>query len=50
MKEDVEKTLKAKEETIVEVELTSVQKRYYRAIFEKNTGFLYRGMKVDRYS
>ena len=31
------------EETIVEVTLTSHQKKYYKAIYEKNTKFLYRG-------
>lgn len=36
MKEDVEKSIAAKEETIIEVELTSVQKKYYRAILERN--------------
>ena len=36
MKEDVEKSLKPKEETIVEVELTNIQKKYYRGILEKN--------------
>ena len=36
LKENVETTLKAKEETIIEVELTTLQKKYYRAIFEKN--------------
>jgi chromodomain-helicase-DNA-binding protein 7 len=45
VKEDVEKSLPPKEETIVEVELTSVQKKYYRAIYEKNTSFLFRGSK-----
>ena len=34
MKEDVEKDIPSKEETIVEVELTPVQKRWYRAILE----------------
>lgn len=43
VKEDVEKTLPPKEETIVEVELTTVQKQWYRAIYERNTSFLYRG-------
>ncbi|KAH7482156.1 hypothetical protein KRP22_009845 [Phytophthora ramorum] len=43
MKEDVEKSLAPKEETIVEVELTVLQKQYYRAIYEKNTEFLSRG-------
>ena len=45
MKADVEKSVPPKEETIVEVELTSLQKQYYRAIYEKNTGFLNRGAK-----
>ncbi|KUF97119.1 hypothetical protein AM588_10009279 [Phytophthora nicotianae] len=43
MKEDVEKSLAPKEETIIEVELTVLQKQYYRAIYEKNTEFLSRG-------
>ncbi|CAI5728296.1 unnamed protein product [Hyaloperonospora brassicae] len=45
MKEDVEKSLAPKEETIIEVELTVLQKQYYRAIYEKNTEFLSRGGK-----
>jgi hypothetical protein len=40
LKEDVEKSLAPKEETIVEVELTGIQKQYYRAILEKNFNFL----------
>jgi len=43
LKEDVEKNLAAKEETIVEVELTNTQKKFYRAILEKNFEFLYKG-------
>merc|ERR1712083_701019 len=43
MKEDVEKSLKPKEETIVEVELTNIQKKYYRAILERNFSFLNKG-------
>jgi len=43
LKEDVEKTLAPKEETIVEVELTNIQKKYYRAILEKNFSFLTKG-------
>ena len=34
LKEDVEKTIANKEETIIEVELTPIQKFYYRAILE----------------
>uniref|UniRef100_A0A7S2K935 Uncharacterized protein n=1 Tax=Leptocylindrus danicus TaxID=163516 RepID=A0A7S2K935_9STRA len=40
LKEDVEKSVPPKEETVIEVELTSVQKKFYRALFEKNVGFL----------
>lgn len=29
-----------KEETIIDIELTTLQKRYYRAIYERNIGFL----------
>lgn len=39
MKDDVE-SIPVKEETIVEVELTMIQKRFYRAILEKNMDFL----------
>ena len=40
LKEDVEKDLPAKEETIIKVELTTLQKKYYRALYEKNYEFL----------
>uniref|UniRef100_G1NF51 Chromodomain helicase DNA binding protein 7 n=1 Tax=Meleagris gallopavo TaxID=9103 RepID=G1NF51_MELGA len=43
LKEDVEKNLAPKEETIIEVELTNIQKKYYRAILEKNFAFLSKG-------
>lgn len=43
MKEDVEKSIPPKEETLIEVELTSLQKQYYRAILEKNREFLNKG-------
>uniref|UniRef100_A0A3Q1BB71 Chromodomain helicase DNA binding protein 7 n=1 Tax=Amphiprion ocellaris TaxID=80972 RepID=A0A3Q1BB71_AMPOC len=43
LKEDVEKNLAPKEETIIEVELTNIQKKYYRAILEKNFSFLSKG-------
>jgi len=39
MKDDVE-SIPVKEETIVEIELTMIQKRFYRAILEKNIEFL----------
>uniref|UniRef100_A0A665X937 Chromodomain helicase DNA binding protein 8 n=1 Tax=Echeneis naucrates TaxID=173247 RepID=A0A665X937_ECHNA len=40
LKEDVEKNLAPKQETIIEVELTDIQKKYYRAILERNFSFL----------
>lgn len=43
LKDDVEKSLAPKEETIVEVELTNIQKKYYRGILEQNFSFLQKG-------
>jgi SNF2 family DNA or RNA helicase len=43
VKEDVEKSIPPKEETIIDVELTTMQKKYYRAIFERNRSFLNMG-------
>jgi hypothetical protein len=40
VKEDVAKDIPSKEETLIDVELTSIQKQYYRAIFEHNHAFL----------
>ena len=40
VKEDVAKDIPEKSETVIDVELTAVQKQYYRAIFEKNHSFL----------
>jgi hypothetical protein len=45
LKEDVEKSVPPKEETLIEVELTSLQKQYYRALYEKNVQFLHRNKK-----
>lgn len=45
MKEDVAKKIPAKEETVIEVELTLLQKQYYRAVLEKNRTFLNAGCK-----
>lgn len=44
MKEHVEKSIPPKEETIIDIELTTLQKTYYRAIYEKNRDFLARGV------
>ncbi|CAD5206696.1 unnamed protein product [Bursaphelenchus okinawaensis] len=43
LKEDVEKTLQPKEETIIEVQLSNIQKKYYRAILERNFTHLLKG-------
>ena len=40
LKEDVEDSVPPKEETRVKVELTNTQKRYYRALYEKNLNML----------
>ncbi len=45
VKEDVEKALPPKEETILEVTLTPIQKKFYKAIYERNTSFLFKGAK-----
>ncbi|GAB6030490.1 hypothetical protein CHUAL_007354 [Chamberlinius hualienensis] len=47
LKEDVEKSLAPKEETIIEVELTNIQKKYYRAILERNFSFLAKGTSAS---
>ncbi|KAG7271939.1 hypothetical protein CRUP_007710 [Coryphaenoides rupestris] len=47
LKEDVEKNLAPKQETIIEVELTDVQKKYYRAILERNFAFLSMGVNSN---
>ena len=45
LKEDVEKSVPPKEETVIEVELTVAQKQYYRALYEKNVKFLHKNKK-----
>jgi superfamily II DNA or RNA helicase len=47
VKEDVEKSLPNKEETILEVSLTPIQKTFYKAIYERNTSFLFKGAKAS---
>jgi SNF2 family DNA or RNA helicase len=47
VKEDVEKSLPRKEETILEVSLTPIQKTFYKAIYERNTSFLFKGAKPN---
>lgn len=45
LKEDVEKSVPPKEETLIECELTVVQKKWYRALYEKNVQFLHKNKK-----
>ena len=45
VKEDVEKSMPPKTETILEVSLTPSQKKFYKAIYERNTSFLFKGAK-----
>ncbi|GKZ01523.1 hypothetical protein MPSEU_001102900 [Mayamaea pseudoterrestris] len=45
LKEDVEKSVPPKEETLIEIEMTMMQKQYYRALYEKNVGFLHKTKK-----
>eukprot|EP00601_Ochromonadales_sp_CCMP2298_P021910 CAMPEP_0173321264 /NCGR_PEP_ID=MMETSP1143-20121109/29311_1 /TAXON_ID=483371 /ORGANISM="non described non described, Strain CCMP2298" /LENGTH=703 /DNA_ID=CAMNT_0014264991 /DNA_START=1 /DNA_END=2108 /DNA_ORIENTATION=+ len=45
VKEDVAKDIPPKEETIIDVELTTMQKQYYRAIFEHNQAFLMQNLR-----
>jgi SNF2 family DNA or RNA helicase len=47
VKEDVETSLPPKEEIILEVSLTPIQKKYYKAIYERNTAFLFKGAKAS---
>ncbi|RKP00448.1 hypothetical protein CXG81DRAFT_13223, partial [Caulochytrium protostelioides] len=43
LKEDVEKSIPVKEETVIEVELTTLQKKWYRSILERNFSWLKQG-------
>jgi superfamily II DNA or RNA helicase len=48
LKEEVAgNSIPPKEETIIECELTSTQKQYYRAVYERNRSFLYAGCKSN---
>ena len=48
MKEDVETKLPPREETLVEIQLTTLQKQFYKAIYEKNTEVLMQKTNVGR--
>jgi len=45
LKEEVEDTIPPLQETVIDVELTTTQKAYYRAIYERNRSFLCRGLQ-----
>ena len=45
VKEYMEKSLPPKEETILDVSIIPIQKTYYKAIYEKNTSFLFKDAK-----
>ena len=47
LKEDVEKSIPPKEEVLVELEMTDMQKQYYKALLDKNRQFLCRGAKAQ---
>ena len=47
LKEDVEKSIPLKSETIIEVEMTDMQRAYYKAIIERNFLFLRQGAKSN---
>ena len=43
MKEDVEKSIPPLQETIIDIEMTTLQKTLYRALYEKNKNMLNKG-------
>jgi chromodomain-helicase-DNA-binding protein 7 len=44
MKEDVEQSIPPLQETIIDVEMTNMQKTIYRALYEKNKSMLIKGL------
>lgn len=44
MKEDVEQSIPPLQETIIDVEMTNIQKTIYRALYEKNKAMLVKGL------
>jgi chromodomain-helicase-DNA-binding protein 7 len=43
MKEDVEQSIPPLQETIIDIEMTNLQKTIYRALYERNKGMLTKG-------
>ena len=46
MKEDVEQSIPPLQETIIDVEMTNIQKTIYRALYEKNKNMLVKGISA----
>jgi chromodomain-helicase-DNA-binding protein 7 len=44
MKEDVEQSIPPLQETIIDIEMTTLQKTIYRALYERNKGMLTKGL------
>lgn len=44
MKEDVESSIPPLQETIIDIELTNIQKMVYKTVYEKNKGTLQKGL------
>ena len=47
MKEDVESSIPPLQETIIDIELTNLQKTIYKTVYEKNKGTLQRGLGLQ---
>jgi chromodomain-helicase-DNA-binding protein 7 len=50
VKEDVESTIPKLSETIIDVEMTSLQKRYYRGIIERNKTSMIRSLSAANFN
>ena len=46
MKEDVEQDIPPLQETVIDVELTAMQKAYYKIVFERNRNILIKGINA----
>ena len=47
MKEDVEQSIPPLQETIIDVEMTNIQKTIYKALYEKNKDMLVKGLATN---
>ena len=50
LKEDVEKNIPPRQETLIEVDLSLTQKMFYKALYERDLSVLMRGSKADAQS